>query len=714
MRFELFLLVLPVAAQVNVTTYQYSNTRSGANVNETVLTPSNVNATQFGKLFTYPLDGVTYAQPLFLSNVTINGAAHNVVYVATEHNSVYAIDAGSAATLWHVNLTPAGGTTVPWQDVDCGQIQPEIGITGTPVIDPSSGTLYAVAMTLESGNYIHRLHALDVTSGAEKFGGPVVIAASVPGTGDGGSTVTLIPKNYKARPGLLLLNGVVYVGMSSHCDSGTYHGWLLGYNAQTLAQAAVYNSTPNGSMGSFWTSGAGPAADSSGNIYAVSGNGTFDMASGGADLGESFIKLATPDLTVSDYFTPFNYASLDAADLDTGSASVALLGPEAGSAAHPNLMAGAGKEGRLYIIDRDDLGEFQSGSDAVVASLPGVISSIFGNPAYLNHWLYLCGEEDVLRAFPISNAAVGTPVTTQFTFTDYGCVPTISANATANGIVWTLDDTNTLRAFQASNVANVLYTSNDNFDRDGLDSFVKFSVPMVANGEVFAVTNDALYIFGLFSPPPAISITNAASQQVGPAAPGSLISIYGSALAQSTGGAPSYPLPVSLGGASVTIGGIAAPLLYASPGLINAQVPFETPVGSATVTVNSSVSSTLAIAATAPGIFAAVNGSGTVNSSSNPVAAGGLLAVFLTGLGSVSPAVADGSAAPLSALSYVSASVTASVGGQAASVAFSGLAPGYAGLYQVNLIVPQLAAGSYALQITASGVTSNSLTINVQ
>lgn len=713
MRLDLFLLVFPLAAQVNVTTYQYSNARTGANLNESILTPANVNASQFGKLFTYPLDGVTYAQPLVLSNVPIGGAAHNAVYVATEHNSVYAIDADSAATLWHVNLTPAGGTTVPWQNVDCGQIQPEIGITGTPVIDPSSGTLYVVAMTLESGNYIHRLHALDVASGAEKFGGPVVITASVPGTGDGGSTVTLIPKNYKARPGLLLWNGVVYVGMSSHCDSATYHGWLLGYNAQTLAQVAVYNSTPNGSMGSFWTSGAAPAADSSGNIYAVSGNGTFDRASGGVDLGESFIKLNSSNLTVSDYFTPFNYASLDAADLDTGSAGVALLGPEAGSAAHPNLMAGAGKEGRLYIIDRDNLGHWQSGSDAVVASLPGVIQSIFGNPAYFDNWLYLCGEEDNLRAFPIANASVRTPVTSGFKFTDFGCVPTISANGTSNGIVWTLDDTNTLRAFQATNVANALYTTNDDYPRDGLDSFTKFTAPAVANGKVYVTSADALYIFGLFSPP-AISIVNAASQQTGAAAPGSLISIYGAALAQAAAGATAYPLPQSLGGASVTIGGVAAPLLYASSGLINAQVPFETPTGPAPVVVNSSVSATITVASTAPGIFAAVNGDGSVNSASNPVAAGGLLAVFLTGLGAVSPAVADGAAAPLSPLSYVSAAVSATVGGQAANVAFSGLAPGYGGLYQVNVIVPQLSTGSYSLQITAGGAASNSLTVYVQ
>jgi hypothetical protein len=248
MRLVFFLAILPLAAQVNVTTYQYGNSRTGANLNETILTPSNVNSTQFGKLFSESLDGVTYAQPLYLPNLSIAGGTHNVVYVATEHNSVYGFDADSGQSLWHVNLTPAGGSTVPYTDVSCSQIQPEIGITSTPVIDPSSNTIYVVAMTKENGNYIHRLHALDVTTGAEKSGSPVAIQASVPGSGDGGSTVTLIPKNYKQRPGLLLLNGIVYLGMSSHCDEFTYHGWLLGYDENSLQQVAVYNDTPNGAM----------------------------------------------------------------------------------------------------------------------------------------------------------------------------------------------------------------------------------------------------------------------------------------------------------------------------------------------------------------------------------------------------------------------------------------------------------------------------------
>ena len=293
----------PLAAQFNVLTYQYDNTRAGQNLNEVLLTKANVNANQFGKLFSYPVDGQIYGQPLYLGGVNVAGNGfHNVVFVATEHDSVYAFDADSnsganAAPLWSVHFTNGTNiTTVPASDVGCGQIEPEMGITSTPVIDPVSGTIYVVAMTKITGSttsYMHQLHALDVTSGAEKPGSPVTIQASFPGTGEGGSTVVFAPKNYKQRPGLLLLNGVVYTAWSSHCDIGTYHGWLIAYDAGTLKQVAVYNNTPNANQGSFWAGGAAPAADSSGNIFLVAGNGTFDAESGGIDLGESFIKLSS-------------------------------------------------------------------------------------------------------------------------------------------------------------------------------------------------------------------------------------------------------------------------------------------------------------------------------------------------------------------------------------------------------------------------------------
>ena len=297
--------------------------RTGQDLNETVLTPSNVNSSTFGKLASYPLDGLTLASPLYVQNVNIPGqGVHNIVIVATEHDSVYAFDADgkSSTPLWHVNFTnpSAGVTTVPAADTgETGDIPNEIGITGTPVIDPATGTIYVVAATKEvSGgttNYVQRLHALDLTTGAEKFGGPVVIQASVPGTGTGssGGTLPFDPLHENQRTGLLLLNGVVYFGFSSHGDVEPFHGWVLGYNASTLKQVMVYNATPNGNDGGVWMDGDGIASDSTGSLYFISGDGQMDANTGGSDYGDSFIRLSTSG-TVQDYFSPSVQSTLDA------------------------------------------------------------------------------------------------------------------------------------------------------------------------------------------------------------------------------------------------------------------------------------------------------------------------------------------------------------------------------------------------------------------
>jgi len=499
--------VCPLAAQVSVLTYQYDVSRAGANLNETVLSPANVNAAQFGKLFSDPVDGYVYAQPLYVPAVDIPGKGlHNVVFVATEHDSVYAFDADESATpLWQANFlnASAGVTTVPYEDTGCSQIAPEIGITSTPVIDAQTGTLYTVAMTKENGTYVHRLHALDIATGQERSGSPVTIQATYPGTGEGGTTLTFRAKDYKQRPGLLLLNGVVYTGWSSHCDLGQYHGWLMGYDAATLRQVSVFNNTPNGNEASFWAGGAAPAADANGNIYVVSGNGSFDYGSGGPDLGEGYIKLSTAGgLAVADYFAPFNYASLNATDTDTGSAGVVLLPDSAGSGAHPHLMVGAGKEGRIYLLDRDHLGGLNAGSDSqIVQSLPGGTSSLFGNPAYFNQAIYFCGAGDNLKAFPISQAQMTTlpSTTTALTFAFPGCVPSISADGTVGGIVWILESRGELHAYDASSLAKELYNSSQNSARDQLGGYVKFSVPTIANGRVYASTQDSLVVYGLLN-----------------------------------------------------------------------------------------------------------------------------------------------------------------------------------------------------------------------
>lgn len=734
-------LALPLCAQVNVLTYQYDATRAGVNANEAALTKANVNATNFGKLFARSVDGVLYGQPLYVANVTIPGKGmHNVVYVATEHDSVYAFDADSAAgsnaaPLWQVSFLNAasGVTTVPAADVDCTQIEPEIGITSTPVIDAAVGTIFVVAMTKETtgGNvdYVQRLHALDITTGAERSKSPVVIQATYAGTGEGGTTLTFDPKNYKQRPGLLLLNGTVYTSWSSHCDIGVYHGWLIGYDEQTMNQVSVYNNTPNANEGSFWMGDAAPAVDSSGSIYLVSGNGTFDAASGGSDLGESYIKLSTSSgVAVADYFTPFNYSSLDASDTDTGSAGVALIGDEAGSTAHPHLMTGAGKEGRIYLLDRDNLGKFNAGADSqIVQSLPGAIGSLFGNPAYFNKTLYFCGAGDALKAFSISNAQMSTaPVSQTSTYFAYpGCVPTISANGTANGIVWVVDQAGILRAYDGSNLTSELYDSNQNAARDSLGTAVKFSVPTVVNGKVYAATQNALVVYGLLSGTAALAVSNAASGNAQAVAPGSIVSIYGSNLATSTLAASSFPLPMALGGATVTVNGTAAPILYVSPTQLNVQMPFDLAPGSAAVSVsvgNAVIGTTaVTVQASAPGLFtqseggaAVINQDGSINSQAQPAPAGSVVAAYCTGLGAVSPSVAAGTPAPNNQLSTVTAAVTATIGNTPANVEFAGLAPGFAGLYQVNIQAPQLPPGQYALQISAGGGVSNSATISVE
>ncbi len=738
-RFLVFALTLPLCAQVNVLTYQYDNTRAGANLSETTLTKANVNATAFGKLFAHAVDGVLYGQPLYVANVSVPGKGmHNVVYVATEHDSVYAFDADSSAgansvPLWQVSfLNSANGvTTVPASDTNCSQIEPEIGITSTPVIDISSGTIYVVAMTKETSgsavSYVQRLHALDITNGGEKAGSPVIVQATYPGTGEGGTTLTFDPKNYKQRPGLLLLNGTLYTSWSSHCDIGTYHGWLIAYDAGSLKQVSVYNETPNGNEGSFWQGGAAPAVDSSGNIYVVSGNGTVDAGSGGPDLGESYIKLSSAGgLSVLDYFTPFNYSVLDAGDVDTGSAGVALLADEAGSAAHPHLMAGAGKEGRIYLLDRDNMGKLHAGSDSqIVQSISGAIGSLFGNPAYFNQTVYFCGAGDALKAFPISNARMtSTPASQSIVYFSYpGCVPTISANGTTNGIVWALDGAGVLRAYDASNLTSELYNSNQNAGRDVLGATVKFSVPTVVNGKVYAGTQNSLAVYGLLAGSAALAASNAASGNGSAVAPGSLVSIYGSSLATSTASAGSFPITMTLGGATVSVNGIAAPILYASSTQLNVQIPFEVAAGAAAISV--SVSGNLVgttavqIQASAPGLFlrsqgaaAVINQDGSVNSTSQPAAVATVIAGYFTGLGAVSPPVATGAAASSSPLSNVPG-VAATIGGAPASVQFAGLAPGFAGLYQVNIQVPQLPAGSYPLQISVGGAMSNAGAVNI-
>jgi uncharacterized protein (TIGR03437 family) len=733
-------LAIAAQAQVSVTTYRNNLARTGANLEERVLTPANVNPGAFGKLFSLPVDGQVYAQPLYLPSLNIPGkGVRNAVFVATEHDSVYAFDADSAAApLWQINFTDAaaGETTVSVADVlGCPSIAPELGITGTPVIDPSTRTLYVVASTIRNGTFYHRLHALDAATGAERPGSPVVIDASAPGTGDGFSqtTVQFHPYLYKNRAGLLLLNGIVYTAWTSHCDTGSYHGWLIGYDAADLQPAAIYNDSPNAFQGSLWMGGAAPAADADGNIYVISGNGVFDGDTGGSDLGDSFIKLSSAvGLSIADYFTPFNQLSLSRGDIDLGSSGALLLPDEAGNATHPHLVVSAGKEGRIYLLDRDQMGHFHPGSDSqIVQSIAGAIGPLYGGAAYFNHTLYFAGAGDSLKAFAISDAHLTTSPISQSpeSFGELGSAPAVSANGSANGIVWVVGSGagGGLHAYDASNLANELYNSQMNATRDALGSFVKFSVPTVANGKVYVGTSNSLTVFGLLNLPPQPSPTalvNAASLQPGPVAPGSLISIFGSNLAPATAPAGPPPLPKSLGGVAVSINGTPCPLLFVGPNQINAQVPLEVNTGPAIAVLQlpqmpqSAIG--LSIAQAAPGIFmngqnqaAVQNADGSLNGPANPAGAGSVISVYLTGQGPVSPAVATGAPAPANPLASPVYPVAVTFGGRDGVVTAAALSPGSAGVLQVSVRVPAIRTGSYGLVVKVNGVPSNTATINV-
>ena len=495
-------------------TFHNDSLRTGVNNNETVLTTANVNQAQFGKLFSYPTDGFAYASPLYVANVSIPGKGfHNVVYVETEHDSVYAFDADglSSTPLWQVTFLVKGATTVPCADTgECGDITNEIGITSTPAIDPASGTMYVVAKTKENKNYVQRLHALDITTGAEKFNGPVVIQASVPGAGDGTNTVTFNPLRENQRPGLLLNNGVVYLGFGAHGDNPTWYGWILGYNANTLQQVMVYNSAPDASQAGIWQSGGGLATDASGNLFFTTGNGVFNANSGGRDYGDTVVKLS-PAGTIVDYFTPHDQANMAAQDLDLASAGPTLLVDQSG--ANPHVLITAGKGGSIYVINRDNMGHYNSGSDnQTIQTLVGVLP--YGNneqgnysaPVFFNNYVYFGAVNDNLKAFQLSSGLLSNTPTSQSpeTYPNRGGSFAVSSNGSSNGILWAIQDNSfntpdngVLRAYNANNLTNELYNTDQAASRDTLDVANKFSIPLVANGKVFVVSQTQLIGYGL-------------------------------------------------------------------------------------------------------------------------------------------------------------------------------------------------------------------------
>ncbi len=520
-------LVLPAfiagGAQIAVLTQHNDNARTGANLNEVILNTANVNTQQFGKLFARSVDGHIYAQPLYVGGVDIPGkGSHNVVYVATQHNTVYAFDADDAeanAPLWQVNLGPSapvpnddfGNQEGPYQDIKI-----EVGITSTPVIDLKSETIYVLPFTKENRRYIHRLHALDLNTGQEKFNGPVIIQGSVPGVGAASvnGVVTFDSKQQLQRPALLLSNGVVYFAFGSYGDTDPFHGWVFGYDATTLRQAAIYNTTPDGWQGSVWQSGQGIAADKAGQLYLITGNGSFSNRVDAKGLSNSFIKLNPLEtgLKIVDWFTPYNYDALNESDLDLGSTGVMLI-PDT------NWLIGGDKQGVLYLLDHNNLGRFRpDDNNQIVQSFKAANGNLHGSPVYWKSQdkgplVYVWGERDKLKAFQVGSNGLQTSPLSSSTMSSPEGMPggflSISANGSTpgTGIVWASlpfsGDANKntrpgiLRALDASDVSKELWDSKQN-PEDDLGYFAKFCPPTIANGKVYQATfTNQLIVYGL-------------------------------------------------------------------------------------------------------------------------------------------------------------------------------------------------------------------------
>jgi len=500
-------------AQVNVLTHRYDSARDGQNVSETLLTPANVNQTQFGSIFSFNVDGWVAAQPLYMQGLTVGGGGvHNVLFVATLHDSVYALDADNlngSAPLWQTSFIDrsAGVTTVPIAEQGCPFVTlfTEVGVLGTPVIDPTTNTMYVVAKTKEvSGsvtNYVFRLHALDVATGLEKFGGPVVMNPTFQGPN---GQITLNNQMNMQRPALLLSNGTVYVSFGSNgCDRNA-HGWVVAMDATSLQQIAVFNSTPGQSFGgSVWNGDEGPAADSSGNVFLSTANGFFTATTGGQDYGDSVLKLNLlgGNLSVADYFTPFDQSNMNTNDLDLGSGAVALLPDQTGP--NPHLAAAIGKSGTLYLLNRDNMGGYNPNGDTqIVQSFPAATLSVFGGTNFWNNKLYVSARNDFLKQFTFSNGqfSVTPTATSPGAYLVFG-VPSLSANGNNSGILWQVRNLSSkgamvLSAFDAGSMAE-LYNTNMQSSRDALGDIPHFQSPMVANGRVYVGTEGLVKVYGL-------------------------------------------------------------------------------------------------------------------------------------------------------------------------------------------------------------------------
>jgi hypothetical protein len=506
---------LSTSAFPQVLTSQYDNARTGANLNEKILTPQNVSAKQFGKLGAFKVDGAVYAQPLFVPRVEIpDKGTHDVLYVATEHDSVYAFDIArpNDPPLWQVSLLDRRrNESVPSEDdVQCGFIRPEVGITSTPVIDLQSGTLYVLARTrirhtVGSHEFFQRLHALAITTGVEKFGGPKLITASVPGKGrdSNNGQVTFDPLKENPRAALTLANNTVYLTWASSCDADPYHGWVMAYDAQTLTQKSVLNVNPDGSEAGIWLADTGPAADAEGNLYVPTGNGTFNAGSGGRDYGDSVLKLDGSTLAVRDYFTPHDQDRISNADSDVGSSGPTVLPDQPGP--HRHLLLQPTKDSTIYVIDRDNMGKYHRDKDSLVQTVK-LGGGAYGAIAYWNGHAFFAASDDHLNDYSIKGGQLILNASSNMKFENPGATPTVSADGNKNAIVWAITtkvwngpDTKpaVLYAFDATKLGAPIYTSEQNSQRDRAALATRFVIPIVINGRVYFSARGEVEVYGL-------------------------------------------------------------------------------------------------------------------------------------------------------------------------------------------------------------------------
>lgn len=715
-------------AQVDLLTANYDNFRTSANLNEWNLNANTVNPTQFGQLFALPVDGQVYAQPLYVHGFDIPGrGVLNVLYVATMHNTVYAFDADAihgTAPSWQVNL---GAAVDPLSLIDPAvgpytDIQHEIGILSTPVIDRAGKTIYVVNETLKGASKAFFLHALDLTNGSEKLNGPVEIQGSVAGTGWGGTSdattgqLMFDPAQHIQRPGLLLANGSIYVAFGSHGDFVPWHGWIMAYKATDLQQqTAIFNTTPSGAGAAIWQSGRGLAADPNGEIYVSTGNGSYD---GAQFRGESILHL-TPSLSVADWFTPAEYNALTNEDADFGSNGPVLV-------PGTNLLVAGGKSGVVVLLDRTNLGHELADNKQVLQIFQAVPTAQFAifNSALWDRpdgpILYLWGNQDVVRAFHLQSGTFNTSAVAPNKSTNlypFGGM-TISSNGVVpgTGILWATTTaagvsppSAVLHAFNAENLSQELWNSSMNSTRDAVGNFTKFANPTVANGKVYMPTDSKqVTVYGLLPVPGITAVLNAASLRSSTVAPGELVAIFGNSIG------PENPVGIRLdsqgrvaqqiAGVKVTFDDFAAPLLYASRGQINTVVPFS--IAGQTTTLlqvfdpgGKIYSATLAVGAAAPAVFTAdstgsgqgaiLNGDLSLNSAANPASRGSYIALYATGTGLLDQTVPDGEVIPDTDPPLAGTPVTVTIAGQPAPISYQGAAPGLvAGVMQINVQIP--------------------------